>query len=453
MTDRRRLTLGTITLDHALTSRLSLKATLQARDVNYRTNIGFIDSFDNEANILSWSGYAAESDYSVLYAEPQLTLDAGPLRLIAGGSFERLSGGSETFWTGQYGFVPGTGFLFYAQRRDLETGEWLDRDSWVTDQRLDVEYASNIHGAYAQLEWDLIPRATLLLGARFDSFGRDAEFAEVAPQGTIIRDTAHSERNERISPKASLTVRWTPALTTYASYGEGFAPAFGLISGFSSRDDGLKPEVARNYEVGVKGSAIGGRLGFAMTVYRLERRDLLVQMFGTGDERVRFTNAGGQHSQGIELESRVSLDALVGGLGTYLSYAYTESIWDDYRFIDEFTEEEFDFSDKDVASVPPHMFTLRFEQQATSALDLAAWYDYRSDYVLDRPATLEGGGYGALNANVRWAPSLLRGGEVAVAALNLLGERYYSYYSTNTGLAGAYPGRRRELVFSLRYRP
>lgn len=450
--DERRFSLATLSTAHTPSPRLSLQGTLQARDVDFRTNIGFYGGFDPDAGVLSWIGYAAQSDYSLLYGEPQLTLELDQLRLVAGASYERLTGGSDTFWTGQFGFVPDAGFLFYRQRRDLATGQWLDRDTWVTDQRLDVEYVNEIYGAYAQAEWDLLPVATLTLGARFDSFGRDADFAEIAPRGDVIPATTHSERNERVSPRASLSVRFTPRLTAYAAYGEGFAPAFGLISGFNSRDDGLKPEVSRNYELGVKGTAAGGRLGFGAAVYRLERQDLLVQVFGTGEERIRFTNAGGQHAEGLELESRAALDALVPGLSAYLAYTYTDSVWDDYRFIDDFTGEAFDFSGQEVTGVPPHMITLRLERQVAPSLTLGAWYDYRSDHVLDRRATVEGGAYGLLSASASWALPWLTGCEVGLTGSNLLDESYYRFDSTNHALVGAYPGRPRELLVSLRVR-
>jgi len=299
--DDRTLSVATGTVDHAFTDNLSVRATVQFRDVLYQTNIGFVDAYDATSGIFSWSGYGAESDYDVLFAEPQLSWRGERVLVVAGGSVERLSGRSKAIWTGQYGFTPGVGFLFYAQRKDTRTGQWLGRDSWVSDTRTDVGYTNLVLGGYAQAEWDVTDRAMFTVGARFDRFGKDADFAEVAPRGTPIPASSREETNQRVTPKLSFSWRWSPALTTYASYGEGFSPAFGLISGFASRSDDLKPEIARSYEVGAKGSAWEERLGFSVALFHMDRRDMIVQMFGTGEERIRFTNAGGQHSRGVEL--------------------------------------------------------------------------------------------------------------------------------------------------------
>ena len=44
--DKRRFTLGTLALDRTVTPRLAVKGIVQARDMHYSTNIGFIDGFD-----------------------------------------------------------------------------------------------------------------------------------------------------------------------------------------------------------------------------------------------------------------------------------------------------------------------------------------------------------------------------------------------------------------------
>lgn len=450
--DERRVRLATLRLDRRLGSALQLRTTAQYRDNRFFTNLGFNAGVDEESETMWWSGYSAESTYSTLFLEPQLTWDWPGVRWVAGGSYERIDGRSETNWTGEHGFDPDAGFLFYTQRRNYRTGEMLNEEEWVTDQRLDVDYLAGIGGAYAQAEFEVGSRGVLTLGARFDSYRREANYGDLAPRGDPLPGEAVDDSDSHLSPKMAFLFRWTPELSTYASFGEGFSPAFGSVGAFRGREGSLEPEIARNYEVGVRGSALQERLSFSTALYRLDRSDLVITTYGTGDQRFNRVNAGRQRSQGLEFEGRLELSEFLAGLSLFGSYAYTDARFTEYSFVDTFSEEEFDFTGNRPSGVPEHAFTLGGDWRASNAADVRVWYDRTGVRWMDRPNTRQDDGFGLLNLSVNVRPELLRGAGIQLVMLNVTDVDHYSYdWWNNHRASAAFPGRPREIQFGLRW--
>jgi len=451
--DERRVWLGTLRLDHRPREDLRLRTTAQYRDNRFFTNLGFVAGLDEETETMWWSGYSAESLYSTLFVEPQLTWESGRLRLVTGGSYERVDGRSETNWTGEHGFTPGVGFLFYTQRRNYRTGEMLNREAWVSDQRLDVEYLAGIGAAYAQAEVDLGARSILTAGMRYDRYRREAIYGDLAPRGDPVPGETVEDSDGHLSPKVAFLVRWTPDLSSYVSFGEGFSPAFGSVGAFRGRDPSLRPEIARNVEAGIRGSALGGRLTFSSALYHLNRSDLVITVYGTGDERFRRVNAGKQRSRGLELEGTVDLSGALPGVSLFGSYAFTDSRFTDYRFVDSFSDEEFDFTGNRPAGVPEHAFTLGSDLRLPGGVHARLWYDHTGARWMDRPNTRQDDGFGLLNASATLRTDLLPGADVRFVVTNLTDREHFSYdWWNNHRASAAFPGRPREVQLGIRWR-
>jgi iron complex outermembrane receptor protein len=447
-----RLWQTTARVEHQFTPALELAGTLHYRDVQGTALIGFTEPYDPERGFFTQNGYYGEGDTRTFYAEPQLRAGIGPaVRLTAGASYERVDGRATEDWTGEYGFNPETFvFSFYTQSRDVTTGQFVNQDQWVTDRLADVTYDADIVGAYAQADVGLLDdRLTLGLGARYDGFRREAYFAETTTQDGTTPDTTTTDRAQAFSPKLSVAFRATPQLTTYATFGRGFSPAFGPVWAFRSRDTTLDPEHATNAEIGIKGGTDAAQ--FTLALYRLDRRDLLILVPTEGQSPLP-QNAGRQLSQGVEAEARVSLDTVVPGLVGWGSYTYTDSEWVDYRFGASFGDTIYDFSDNRVAGAPPHQGTLGFAHTAARlGLETSAWVDASGDYFIDNGNTVEDGGFALVNASIAWAPRQLSGAEVRLTATNLLDREHYFFFGNNDGPFEAYPGRQREIVVMLRY--
>ncbi|MEX2600177.1 MAG: TonB-dependent receptor [Balneolaceae bacterium] len=450
--DARRVIAGTAILDHRFSENISLQTKLQYRNNYFDTNLGFFVDIDEEHTSFHWNGYDAVSDYSTFFAEPQINIEMDRFRILAGANYERLDGFSTADWTGQYGFVPGEGFLFYIQKRNYVTGEMTNRDDFVTDRRTDAGYVADVYGTFLQAEIDLTQKAVLTLGGRFDWFSREVDYRTLAPQGSEIPGEIISDNDGHFSPKVGLSYRWTPSFSTYATFGEGFSPAFGSISVFRDREGDLKPEIAYNYEVGSKGEFFDSRLFLGAAVYLLERRDLLVVSYGEGEQRTFARNAGSQSSRGLELEMKANLSDWVNGLGINGSYTYTDARFDEFNFVDEFTDEEFDFSGKKVTGVSPHMATLGIYQQFGDEVSAGVRLEYTGRYWADHQNTFRADPVMLVNANMSYRPKWAGGAELLLNALNLTNRNYYSYYATNERVISGYPTRPFELIATLRFR-
>lgn len=439
---------ATLKLDQSLGAALALSATAHYRYNRFRDVLGFNSGFSEAANEFYWTGFDGRSTERTVFVEPQLTWRFGGGRLVAGASYERKTGDDASFYTGEFGFNEATGeFLFYRQVRSYATGAFTNRDAWVTDQLLSVETAANVGGAYAQAEFDVTKRLGLTLGGRFDTFHRESRYA---PLGDNPGATTEAS-GRRFSPKADLTYAFAPDLTVYASFGEGYSPAFGPSFAFRDRREGLDPEIARNYEAGLKGRVMGGRLAFSAAAYRLVRKDLLLVLFAeSGDDAPQTLNAGEQRSQGLEVESRADLSDAVSGLSAYATYAYTDATWIDNRFVPPGSDTEVSVSGKQVAIVPAHTASAGLTQHF-DRVEVTAWLDARSDYWLDQMNTVEGSGYALLNASVTYRPRLLSGVAIQVTGRNLLNTDYYHRFGGIEGARSAYPGRPFELIATLRY--
>ncbi len=430
-------------IEHRLRPGLTLSGTAHVRRHETFTTLGFADSFSVDQNAFFWNGFVSDEKDDTWFVEPQIEWDAGRVRVTAGGSWEEKSGTEANPWTGENGFpTPDFEFLFYVQKVDATTGELLNADRFVTDTLSAYEYDGSVGAAYAQVEVDLTERLLLTVGGRYDSFNRDLSTRSPVfggPAETIEGDESH------FSPKASLAARVSDDVTLYGAFGEGFNPAFGPPFVFSGRDEGLKPEIARNYEFGAKGDLAGGRLGFAFAAFRLDREDLLLTLFAPGGG-TQSVNAGEQRSTGFEADVIARLPA---GLTGSVAYGYVKSEWIDNRVADPFTDELIDWSGNEVAGVPAHTGSLSLARD-WSGFSLSTWYDFRSDYFVDNDNTIEGGGFGLLHASGSFRPEALRGAELRVTAKNLLDEEYFYYFGGFAGVEG-FRGRPFELLAELRY--
>lgn len=447
----RSLWMLTSSLAHTFSDAFSVKATLHQRSAALDANLGFADSFDESSNTFVYNGFRGVTESTTRYAELQSTWrPTATLRMITGGSLERVRGHGDEFWTGQYGFDPVTfGFDFYAQRVNATTGQVLNASRFITDRLLNADFDANIGAAYTQLDWAMSPRARLSVGARWDRFTRDVAFGPTTSEGVTQPTGTGKDTDGHLSPKVSLDLSLREDLSAWTSFSEGFSPAFGPVWAFRNRDADLKPEIARNAEVGLKGRLFGGRANFTAALFQLRRNDLL-QLVASGGASPKPTNAGEQRSQGVEFESQFGLGSAESGWTGFTSYTYTDSKWIDNVIPASFGPGSFDFSGKYVPNVPFHLASLGLTKR-WRAVSVGGWVDYTGHSWMTGDNTVRNPGYALTNATFSWNPKFMSQGAILLTATNLLDERYYVNFATSTGPREAYPGRRREVIATLRW--
>lgn len=438
----KRMLTATAVLDADLAPGLTGTTRLHARQSKTSALQGFFNPFDPAAGTVTFTGFRVDADTDTLFAEQQLDWTVGDFRLLAGASAEQVRAVHVETWTGEFDFGP----LFYAQRRDIGTGQHLNRDQWVSDRLLDAHGRARNYAAYAQGDYSL-GAVTLSAGARFDRFSRRVFYGPSAtgfgPEPvTTVRDT-----DQRLSPKASATWKLSDSLTAYAAYGEGFSPGFGPLWSFRGRDTGLNPETARNYEAGLKGDMLDGRLAFTLTGYVLKRQDLL-QLLPVGGT-ARTINAGRQRSRGIEASATADLGTLVEGLSAEAAYGLTDAVWTRNAFLEPDTGRPFDFTGKDVPGVPRHAGRLTVTQVLEPwGLTVQAWADLSGDYAYDSANSVRAGGYALANAAVTWAP--MERLELTLTARNLFDREVNTVVGNNDGPLAYFPQPPREVLLTAR---
>ena len=127
--------------------------------------------------------------------------------------------------------------------------------------------------------------------------------------------------------KANTSYDFSSTLKVYATFSEGFR--HGGVSGlpangpFASPADlqTFKPDLAKNYEIGVKGSAFERRVTFFADIYLVNLYNFQFDDVNLSDVAGAF-NGSQARSQGLETEAQFALtDHLSAGLG----YAFTRS--------------------------------------------------------------------------------------------------------------------------------
>ncbi len=126
----------------------------------------------------------------------------------------------------------------------------------------------------------------------------------VAAAGEVAEETGPSYR-------FSASWRPVPSVTTYAAVATGFrAPVVnnraGSVSALDPTDivipEGADSDKLTNYELGMKGRWLDGRVAANLALYYIDWNDIQVQANRVSDQVQFATNIGGAYSRGIELE-------------------------------------------------------------------------------------------------------------------------------------------------------
>ncbi len=201
-------------------------------------------------------------------------------------------------------------------------------------------------GFFVQDELRLSEKFELSLGARYDRI----KF-EVQDHFLADGDDSGSRVLDQISPMAGLVVDATPTLNIYANISTSFqtptSTEFANADGSAGFNPDLEPQIAINYEIGLRGT-LGRIHRYEAAVFTIDVTDELIPFeVPTNPGRNYFTNAGKSTRNGIEL-------SYVGTLSEYWKATFTYT-YSDYSF-DEFIDDNGnDFSGNKIPGIPDNM--------------------------------------------------------------------------------------------------
>lgn len=201
-------------------------------------------------------------------------------------------------------------------------------------------------GAFVRNEWSVSDDVALTLGVRHDRVVFDVDDAFLSNGDDSGRRTF-----SETSPSAGLSWSVSDVIALYGNVSRSFEtptttefanPAGG---GFNPE---IEPQIATNYEVGVKG-ALGAKHWFEAALFSIDVEDELVP-FELPEQpgRTFFENAGSSEREGLELG--LTLNPLPG-LRAAFAYTYSDFTFD--RFVDD---DGNDFSGNRLPGAPKNQY-------------------------------------------------------------------------------------------------
>lgn len=307
--------------------------------------------------------------------------------------------------------------------------------NYVEGTHSDVSSLST--AVFGDLTWHATDRLDLIAGARLSYDRKAIDYEHGSTLGKVAffapaLTTSPAVDGFDVSPRIGLTYAVTDDIKAYATIARGYKPAGFNISFAPTADIGYGAESAINYEVGLKGEALGGRVGYALSAFYFDWRDQ--QVYSFENHKLFIGNAPKSRSYGAEAELNVEVAdglRLYGGLGIldarFVSYPNALSGTDESGNWQP-------FASKFSASL-----SAEYKHRMTGDIDLVARadYDWRSSFFWDTANRIREPGYGIVNVRVgleteRWGLSLF--------AQNLFNQEYRVRAATYSGRVLAIPG-------------
>jgi iron complex outermembrane receptor protein len=167
------------------------------------------------------------------------------------------------------------------------------------------EGQTNTLGIFLQDQVTLTDNLKLLMGGRFDTID----------QSSSSNGESDERYDQAFSPRLGIVYQPIEPVSLYASFSRSFQPNFG------TRFDGslLEPVFGTQYEVGVRGEFLDGRLIANLAAYEITVSNLAV----TDPENPNFSiPSGEQRSKGVEFDIA---GEILPGWNIIASYAYTDA--------------------------------------------------------------------------------------------------------------------------------
>lgn len=160
---------------------------------------------------------------------------------------------------------------------------------------------TNSFGFFLQDQITLAENLKLLIGGRFDNLDQSS--------------TSSEQQDQAFSPRVGIVYQPIEPISLYASFSRSFQPNTRI------RFDGslLEPIRGTQYEVGVRGEFLNGRLTTNLAAYELTRSNIPAP---DQDNPGFFIPVGEQRSRGIELDVT---GEILPGWNIIASYAYTDA--------------------------------------------------------------------------------------------------------------------------------
>ncbi len=217
--------------------------------------------------------------------------------------------------------------LFYA---DVDYVRHFIRGPYFSVAHWDATEGSKQDSAFGQVEWDIVPKLTLIGGLRVGQEKINYTFLDYTVAAGLVNNWAGSNTDNYNTYKAGLQYHLTDDAMLFVTTSTGHkGPTYDLTTGFNAvRAAGgpVKPEESTDYEAGARLQFMDHRLTINPTIFDTQYRNFQaqgIQVLADGTTNFRLSNVGSLRSRGVEVDGRyrASKDLSLG-----LSVAYLDAI-------------------------------------------------------------------------------------------------------------------------------
>jgi iron complex outermembrane receptor protein len=393
--------------------------------------IGEPYSLENQTVTMYPFNQQADEDVYYQEARLELTANAGMMRhrVTVGGSYERNNGklAQDFIYTDEelFGF-PDISYV---------NPVLPDRSVWQHDLASRV-YNLGITGLFGQYLLEPVPRVTITLAGRYDRMSLDAT------RGTAAKA---EDTFDAFSPKLGATYRLLDTsmatLSVYGAYSQAFLPPR-RPSALQPADAplNLQPEDIANYEGGLKGSMLGGRVSLDASYFFMTDEGVVLRR--REGALFRDSNAGERRFKGLETGLGWSP---VSQVSTYVNASFYRNRFGE--FVLEESDGTVDFTGNRLVLSPDTVVNWGVNVSPAPSIDLTLDVKHVGDAVGDDDNTYVIDGYTLVDAAASWRRGPLR---VTLSGRNLFNTEYY--YDGNTESADPGPPRQVLLSTTIRLR-
>jgi iron complex outermembrane receptor protein len=249
----------------------------------------------------------------------------GPVSYVVGGYYQdqRYNFGGQSIGAGLYDYLTTTGL------NDVVGA--VNGDTTTIYQYGENGYGFLDHALFGELTYKITPQWQVTGGTRFfwQNFTafNDAFYFIGGAVDNILNINNTSKVHKHIW-KANTSYDFSRDLKVYATYSEGFrrggANSMPLSGVFAAAPEysAFAPDIAKNYEIGVKGVTLGGTLRYTADAYLIDLNNFQFSAVSGAGAYPFVANGSTARSQGFEgdIEFLVSHD-----LSLHASYTYTDA--------------------------------------------------------------------------------------------------------------------------------
>ncbi len=264
---------------------------------------------------------------------------------------------------------------------------------------------------FGQATYEIINGLRFTGGLRLDVSENEGKQTYESNSGTVSYKSTVD--NTEWLPTLSLAYDFTPNVTAYTTYSQGFlAGGFNFYSATDEESFAYDAEHSTNYEAGIKTTWLNNTLFFNATVFYMDISDKQVREDTGGFGTWKFTNAAEAHTQGVELEGRYNP---IPELQFTAGFGYADSVVDEWK-----TDTE-DYTGNKVPWAPEYTYNLGVSYNHHSGFFALIDLLGTGEQYYDAANELRGHGYKTVNLKLGYQDDDM---EISIWSKNLFDEEY-----------------------------